>query len=45
MVFVGDKNEINDTYRKSHRIERVTVLDSFSHTLGLARKRTAQYRG
>ena len=44
-IFVGDKNEINDTYRKSHRIERVTVLDSFSHTLGLARKRTAQYRG
>jgi hypothetical protein len=45
MVFVGDKNEINNTYRKSHRIERVTILDSFPHTLGLERKRITQYRG
>jgi hypothetical protein len=45
MVFVGDENEINNTYRKSHRVKRITVLDSFSHTLGLERKRIAQYRG
>ena len=38
MVFVGDEDETNNAYRKSRRIKRVTVLDSFSYTLGLERK-------
>ena len=38
MVFVGDEDEINNTYRKSHRIERITIFDSFSYTFGLERK-------
>ena len=45
MVFVGDRNEINDAYRKSHRIKRITILDSFSHTFSLEGKRITQYRG
>jgi hypothetical protein len=43
MVFVGDEDEINNTYRKSHRVKRITVLDSFSYTLGLERKRITEY--
>lgn len=43
MVFIGDEDEINNTYRKSHRIERITILDSFSHTLGLEKKRITEH--
>ena len=43
MVFVGDEDEINNTYRKSHRIERITILDSFPHTLGLEGKRITEH--
>jgi hypothetical protein len=38
MVFVGDEDEINNTYRKSHRVKRVTIFDSFSHFVGFAEK-------
>jgi hypothetical protein len=38
MVLVGDRNEIDNTYRKSYRIEGITILDSFSHAFGLERK-------
>ena len=43
MVFVGDEDEINNTYRKSHRVEGITILDSFSYTFSLAEKRIIEY--
>ena len=43
MVLVGDEDEINNAYRKPHRIKGITILDSFSHTFSLAEKRITEY--
>ena len=43
MVLVGDEDEINNAYRKPHRIKGITILDSFSHTFGFERERITKY--